>query len=431
MPQAKPYLTSNSLVQAVTRKISFPLSQNSFLPNDILQFAAEEMSIGIVPTVLSMQEEYFVHRVIVPLETNKSRYPIPNRAIGMKFNDLMWSDENGNLFEMTRVNSGDRAYYQMNSGAANAVHKFYIEGNMVVLAPQITGSPTGNLNFFIYIRPNQLVVDERAAIISSFVAPVTVDNALLNVGDTVTIANELFTAVAGSPGDNEFEIGVTSVVTATNLVNAINLNGVVSASNGTPSTNIVQCSFDNIETFNLFNCVSPGIWMDGQIGIAFDSLPSSYTDPYTNVTDDLFIEGALVDFLQTNPGHRTYTFDVEIQSIDGLVVYFDADDLRTQTNPMNDNEFFNIVTGDYICLANECIIPQIPPELHTSLTERTAGRILASIGDQNGLSASQMKLQEIQKSTGELVDNRVDNAPRKVVNRYSPLRLGRNSRTRI
>jgi len=46
--------------------------------------------------------------------------------------------------------------------------------------------------------------------------------------------------------------------------------------------------------------------------------------------------------------------------------------------------------------SNQCIIPQIPPELHSGLAERTAARILASLGDMSGLQASNAKIQELE-----------------------------------
>ena len=164
---ATPWMTTDDLIAAVKRKISFPISQNTFSEEDIIQFANEEMFIAQVPSVLQYHEEYFVFRVQTPLVTNISRYPIPNRAIGMKLRDLMWSDSSGNYFEMTRINSDDRAFFQRNVGANQAIHKFYLEGNDVVLTPGVVGGPTGALNFFIYLRPNQLVANSRARTIQS------------------------------------------------------------------------------------------------------------------------------------------------------------------------------------------------------------------------------------------------------------------------
>src|SRR5271166_1732603 len=127
----KPWYTSNDIIESVKRKIAFPVSQNTFTNLDILAFANEEMFISQVPTILQFHEEYFVNYVVTPLLTNLSVYPIPNRATGMKLRDLFWMDQNGNLFEMTRIEEHDKAFFQMNPGANQAIHKFYVEGNYV------------------------------------------------------------------------------------------------------------------------------------------------------------------------------------------------------------------------------------------------------------------------------------------------------------
>ncbi len=106
-----PWYTSDKLIEAVKRKIAFPINQNTFTEDDILAFANEEMFIAQVPAVMQYHEEYFVYRVQVPLVTNISRYSIPDRAIGMKLRDLFWSDASGNYFEMTRISSGDKAFF--------------------------------------------------------------------------------------------------------------------------------------------------------------------------------------------------------------------------------------------------------------------------------------------------------------------------------
>jgi hypothetical protein len=85
----------------------------------------------------------------------------------------------------------------------------------------------------------------------------------------------------------------------------------------------------------------------------------------------------------------------------------------------------NIQIGDYACVANECIIPQIPPDLHNTLAERTAARILAAIGDVEGLQASNAKLQEIETRQGTILDDRVEGAPQKITARHSLLRYGK------
>lgn len=424
MAGAKPYLTSNALIETVKRKISLPISQNLFTNKDILAFANDEMFIAQVPSVMEFHEEYFVFTMTVPIIPGQQRYTIPTRAIGMKLRDLKWQDVNHNIFDMSRINPEEKAFYQLNIGTSETISKYYIEGNDIVLLPARTVSNALNLIFYYFLRPNQLVANERAATIQSFANTITVLNSGIVAGDTVTIDDVIFTAVSGSPSTNQFQIGGNDIITATNLTAAINTNGIATASNGSPSTSLITLTFttlaasQSVETSNTVAFIIP---TETQM-IQFDQVPATYQDPDTFVVEPLYVSGATVDFLQTNPGHRTYKLDVPIPTngISGNIISFNINDVPDK-----------IIVGDYICLSNECIIPQIPPDLHNSLAQRTATMILAAIGDQQGLQASMAKVQEMEKKQIGLLDSRVEGSALKVAPKKSILRFqGFGSRRR-
>jgi len=412
-----PWMTSNDIIEAVKRKIAFPVSQNTFSEDDILRFANEEMFISQVPSVLQYHEEYFVYRVQLPLVTNISRYPIPDRAIGMRLRDLMWSDADGNFFEMTRISADDKAFFQRNIGANQAIHKFYIENNDVVLTPSVVGSPTGQLNFFIFMRPNQLVANERAATITAFTQDFTViNNGAFGTSDVVTI-----TLATQSPNPIPYNIPITvganANATAANIQNSITLAGI-SGLTATVNNATVTCTFDDATTsFVALNeaaiSVSPLFGFNVQT-----TSPSLFSTV-----------GTKIDFLQTKPGHKTYVFDIRTKAFttlsDGVcnikVTYTDL------LVPLSNGFGFaplmgGYQVGDYICLAGESIIPQLPPDLHNMLAEKTAARILASLGDQAGLAIANEKIKEMEYRQGNLLDDRVDGAPQKITARHSILR---------
>ena len=649
-----PWMTSNDIIEAVKRKIAFPVSQNTFSEEDILRFANEEMFISQVPSVLQYHEEYFVYRVQTPLVSNISRYSIPDRAIGMRLRDLMWTDSAGNFFEMTRINADDKAFFQRNIGANQAIHKFYVENNDVVLTPSVVGDPTGFLNFFIFMRPNQLVKNDRSRTIQSFTQDITVNQAFdyqfqasdvntvnntisinsyqftsaaVNTStDTFTIAShgysngmevallgndlpaplvantkyyivastlntfKLATIINGSPVDltasgsgamtigrvfnysekqkvyffssntlpaglnatsafyvipvsliefkvsadpNGEEVDITSVgignhimssngvvitpatqtpqsvsyafdvlprflttEVSANIQSAITAAAIdgVSASikldnvfvtfqdatdtvtynshgllagdtvvfntittttgissntqyyvlnpttntfqlsltaggpavvltnngSGTMSGAIVVCLFDDITTsFVALN--ETAISVSSQLGFTFGTELSS-----------LYSVGSKIDFLQTKPGHKTYVFDVRIKAITNpsVGVYSLKVNRSDLLVPLSTGYNFpeliaNIQTGDYVCLAGESIIPQLPPDLHNMLAEKTAARILASLGDQAGLAMANDKIKEMEYRQGTLLNDRVDGAPQKITSRHSLLRYGK------
>lgn len=503
MPQAKSWMTSDDIITSVKRRISFPVSQNTFSNDDILAFANEELLTSQLPSILQYHEEYYVYKVLVPLVANISRYTIPDRAIGMKLRDLKWTDQDGNFFEMTRIADGDKAFFQRSIGANQQIHKFYMEGNDVILTPEVVDAPTGALNFFIFIRPNQLVDTARAAYIKSFIQTITLSG--VSGGDTIYIDGVAYTASATPVGLYQFQLGITDTITATNLatfINAANIPGIIST---TASTNTVVFRFSNqnysfyfsnksFDAFsevdiipNTFSINSHGLANNTQIvftaplgstlptnvdanvkyyvinattntfqisltlagpvvlipgtgsgtcfiqeelsspsfiipqttsGIEFLTLPSTYTNPITNIMEPLFVNGVTVDFLQTKPGHRIENYDVMIPNngISGNIITFNSIDIP-----------ISAIVGDYICLSNECVIPYLPPDLHNVLAERTAARILSAMGDQTGLAASIEKIKEMEFKTGELVDNRVEDSPKKINARHSLLRYAKSS----
>jgi hypothetical protein len=443
MPSIKPYYTTDTMINSIKLRIMFPASQNSLTYNDICTFLNEELQINAVPAIRELHDEYFVYKCPpTPLVNGISRYPIPNRAQGMAVRDINWSDSSGNFFKMSRIAPEEKSFYQQNVGSNQAIGKYYVEGNEIVITPQVSTGATGSLNFFIFLRPNHLVRNDRAAVIEGFQKALVVsDNALMSVGDTIVITTgnqtpspvmTTLTAVSGSPGSGEFLIGATAAITASNINTAINDLGLDNVS-CTVSTSISTVGYTDITT--TFSVASSGIVVDNTYTyIQFDQLPTTYTDPETDITETLYETNGLVDFLQTNPGHRTYTYDIKLRQIlPGNVGKFKTTDLKTYINNSSGGNmgFVSIEIGDYICLANECIIPQIPPELHSKLAEMVAARILMAIGDRDGLAISMGKLAEMDKQQATLIGQRIESSVPKVFNQFSLLRLGKRGRRRI
>lgn len=484
----KPYYTSNDLIEAVQRKIAFPISQETFSNDDILRFANEETFIDLVPSVLQYHQEYFVFAVTVPLVNNQSRYAIPDRAIGMRMRDVLYQDTQGNLFDMTRVDAADKAFFQSNVGANSSIHKFYIEGNEIVLLPQVVGGVTGNLVFYIYLRPNQLVANTRAATLQSISSPLSKINqnflaisTFVQVSPTNTITitahglsngnlihfESTGTLPSGLIADsdyfvvnsttNTFQVATTRGGTPVTLSdvgsgvhNAIRIKqlnasfnpgnvdfttGIITVSNHDyanndkvllTSTGVLPTPLVANKVYYVVNATANTIQLANTIGgtaisitfvgsgihtISSDITTLTFDQVPANIT-----EGSLIDFLQTTTGHRTYAYDVQVPTgaISGTTIAF-----ATSAIPAN------FIVGDYIATANECIIPQIPSDLHNGLAERTCARILASLGDQAGLQMAQQKIMEIDKNQGNLLDNRAEGNPQKILARHSLLRYGR------
>lgn len=304
------YLTSTTLIANIKMRALIPSNQKTFLDNDFLALANDEIDIGIVPNILSFHEEYFTFEESVPLVANQSNYSIPYRAIGNKFRDLAYKDAQGNLQKMTRIPPEDRVKYQ--SGNQNSAVAFYIRGNDVVLVPNIGSSPTGSLVVIYYFRPNDLVTSDRVS--------------------TITGINR-----------------TTGVISVDQVSNNI-------------------------------------------------------------------VSGNLIDLLQAKSGHRTCAYDISV---------INADNIGNTITLSTSNIPSDLVVGDHIASAGECMIPQIPSDLHSVLAQRVAARCLEALGDTQGLTNANTKLQEMEAKTGSLIDNRSEGNPQIINNPKSFLRGSR------
>lgn len=488
--QIKPYYTSNDLIEAIKRSISFPVAQNTFSSDDLLRFATEEMLIEQVPAVLSYHEEYYVYTQTVALEANQSRYTIPSRAVGMRLRDILYLDVNGDLVEMTRVNSTDKTHFQRTNSTQNSITKYYIENDEIVLIPEVGPSPIGSLVFYYFIRPNALVDNSRAAIVSSIDHAVTTHtkscpNSSVNDGTGVfTISNHGFIddwAVTLSttdtlPGLLQTDTPYFIVNATANTFELATIPGGTTITFGTPGVGIhtitrymsyeVEFSPSDINLTN--NSIDKINWYVDGTKVMLSStgnLPTEFTDNriyyvvnagYSSFKLSLTSGGSAISLQSIGTGTHTATADLTVLTSDdaipsnitnGSIIDFlqtegshkilaidkyvpdngiSGSTITVRTADLPDS----FVVGDYVCLARECIVPFLPSDLHYGLAERTCSRILASINDKEGLAVSQSKIQSIERAESRLLDNRVEGSPEKVLNRQSLLRYGRSTTRR-
>ncbi len=297
------YLSSEDLIDSIKRRASVPENQVTFTKDDFLELANEEMSIGLVPSVIQFHEDFFLFEEELELVENQKEYTIPYRAIGNRLRDVQYKIDDKNYNEMTRIGIGDR-FEEFDNGLT----RFYIKNNKVVLA-NLNNNPRGSLAMIYYIRPSNLVLKEQIGVITS-----------------------------------------------------INRN-------------------------------------NGDIQIS--SMPTKFN---TSIK---------YDFYKVKSPHRILSIDLSAQTINPttLVVNFNPEDIPA-----------DLEIGDHLAEAGESNIPQIPTDLHVVLAHRVACRILEAIGDTQGLQNANQKLVEMEMKTGSIIDNRVEDSPKKVVNRYSPLR---------
>lgn len=331
---AKPQ-TACTLVESVKRRAMVPQDQCTFSKQDILDIINEEHDIGLMASILKVHEEYYLRTDYIPLESGVVRYKIPYRSVGNKLRDLQYKDIDDNLYEMTRISIESVSDYQ-NYLAYNRFRTFYLEGDEVVLLSSDC-TLTGSLAFSYYVRPNELVTNCRAGVVTS----------------------------------------------------------------------VCVCS--------------------GRVNLA--NLP-------TNITG-----GINIDIIDSRSPNKLREFDipvVTVSTVSPISITVDVD-ISACTNPcgyvqavLNVDALNSIVVGDYINNEGETIVPQLPTELTHLLAQRAAVYILEAQGDQQSYQLASNKLAEMERNILSLIDNRVEGAPQKIVNRHSTLRaaLSRGNYTR-
>lgn len=150
------YLTEG-LVAAAKRSEFFPTGQTTLTdPDDLIAFANEEMQTKLIPALMSVRQDMFRAREIVPLQGGLNHYPIPERAVGSAFKDLWYLPDPATPWvkrPLRKVDAHNEDRFDMSQGIPSV---FNLEGDEVILIP--TPAPnSGAIMFTFYERPNQLI----------------------------------------------------------------------------------------------------------------------------------------------------------------------------------------------------------------------------------------------------------------------------------
>jgi hypothetical protein len=196
-------------------------------------------------------------------------------------------------------------------------------------------------------------------------------------------------------------------------------------------------------TDNYVNNVSETFYVENNQIVLVDELPFStgvlrmfyYMRPSKLVTD---AEAATITSIDRTSGVISVSnFQDNFINLEEVDFVFhespnrviDINKTPTAANPVTNSVTFaltdipdDLEVGDYINFANESIVPQLPTELHPVLAQRVAVAALEALGDQEGLSLAQNRLDKMERSTLDLIDNRVEGAQEKITNRHSPLK---------
>lgn len=389
-------LNSTALIRSIKRRGFIPSSQETFQNDDFLEIATEKINISLMSQLMKARGDYLIYFEDQPLVEDVYSYSIPNRAHGNKLREAAIVDENGKTVrELTQISIEDLNDYNTDGGAYSNCEPFYIQNNKVFLL-NISNVSNKFIRMYFYMRPNKLVLETRAATASQVSASVEVDTITPKSGSISSIAT-------------------TSIIIST----AHGLSGGetirISGSDSTPSID-----GDKVITYidaNSFS-ISTVVTVAGTVG------SWSLTAPVVIIPSLFFpkhfVPGMYFDIVSYLSPNNIKLYNIPANNVNSTLKT-----LSFKTSAVADN----IAVGDFITLAEETIVPNVPTEYHPLLAQMVAVVCMEAMADEKQKQSANATLKEMEKDILNIVSNRVEGAPKKIRNRNGTLHAAARNRT--
>jgi hypothetical protein len=173
--------TTDALLETTRTDCLTPEADALLTDPRLLSILTFEQMTTLVPQIMEVQEEYFVHVIDIAIDTAETAYAMPERAIGKKLRDVCLIDTEGNEVYLSRINPSDVKFYSQWEGV------FYLQNNSVMLLPGVTPQYV-YLRLRYYRRPSNLCETGDAGeitVIDTVTKTVTVTGGTWVTGDTV------------------------------------------------------------------------------------------------------------------------------------------------------------------------------------------------------------------------------------------------------
>ena len=131
--------------------------------------------------------------------------------------------------------------------------------------------------------------------------------------------------------------------------------------------------------------------------VTISSTPSTFTTSQT------------YDFIQANPGFDTLAMDQAISAVGSNILTFSSE-LPS-----------SLAVGDWVALAGQTPVVQLPPEFHPILALRVAITVLRSLGHEKEADSKQKELDKIEETVLGLINPRIEGEPKKIISRNGVL----------
>ena len=110
---ARPIIASK-LIRSVRNRALIPTDTSTFQDQDILDILNEEVTQGLLSTIMSLNEEHLVDHIdiqITSTEDFSQGIKIPERAVGNKLREVSYIRE-GNVYELSRISLEELSDYR-------------------------------------------------------------------------------------------------------------------------------------------------------------------------------------------------------------------------------------------------------------------------------------------------------------------------------
>lgn len=152
-------LIASKLIESVRNRAMIPDDTSVYDDQSILAILNEEIDVGLLDTLLTLQEEHLVtYTDKVP---ENGRLIIPSRSVASKLRDLH-KLSGSNIREMSRVSLEELSDYDNGYDSYNS-DLFYLEGDEIVLI----GDSSHQMRMYFNLRPNVISLESTCAQITS------------------------------------------------------------------------------------------------------------------------------------------------------------------------------------------------------------------------------------------------------------------------
>jgi hypothetical protein len=398
-------ISALDLLDGVKRRVLIPAQGLS--DDDILKFADEVISNDIVNLMISINQDFFVRFVEIPLVPGQTEYDIPYRAIGRTLREIKLKDSSTFLRNVPMISIENASgFFQFTQTVG-----FYFRGDKIHLVPDVPDTPVPDRQLAIWyplapsslMIPNQLNADDPT-VLDYFASEVVRVDTSFNATETLVAVDgvieltkdgDLIDLVQGKSGSDIYDFDIPVL----RFFDKVETGATVVVSGASPWLVTVTLASHGLETGNIIDVSNAG--------------------PLTGTEEDL--EG-LQTITVTGPNTFTYTVDNDPGAVTSI-------DYSCQNYVFLDNDpvFSRMVQGDYVTPPQQSpVVNFVPNEVFNLLETLTARLVVQSISDYEGMKVLEKDAMEYKKIIKELLQPRIEGEPTIITNPWS---LSRN-RTR-